>query len=36
MWSAMISSPLRDNLEADLGMCYNVTAPLDLISFEKK
>ncbi|MDE6108444.1 MAG: phosphopentomutase [Oscillospiraceae bacterium] len=26
---------IADNLEADLGMCYNVTAPLDLISFEK-
>lgn len=25
-----------DNLEADLGMCYNVTAPLDFISFEKE
>lgn len=25
-----------DNLEADLGMCYNVTAPLDYISFEKE
>lgn len=27
---------IADNLEADLGMCYNVTAPLDLISFEKE
>lgn len=27
---------VADNLEADLGMCYNVTAPLDLISFEKE
>lgn len=26
---------IADNLEADLGMCYNVTAPLDYISFEK-
>lgn len=26
---------IADNLEADLGMCYNVTAPLDFISFEK-
>ena len=25
-----------DNLEADLGMCYNVTARLDYISFEKE
>ncbi len=25
-----------DNLEADLGMCYNVTAPLDYLSFEKE
>lgn len=25
-----------DNLEADLGMCYNVTAPLDFISFEEE
>ena len=25
---------VADNLEADLGMCYNVTAPLDFISFE--
>lgn len=25
-----------DNLEADLGMCYNVTAPLDFITFEKE
>lgn len=25
---------VADNLEADLGMCYNVTAPLDYISFE--
>lgn len=25
-----------DNLEADLGMCYNVTAPLDYIPFEKE
>ena len=27
---------IADNLEADLGRCYNVTAPLDLISFEKE
>lgn len=27
---------VADNLEADLGMCYNVTAPLDEISFEKE
>ncbi|ADL04598.1 phosphopentomutase [Lacrimispora saccharolytica] len=27
---------VADNLEADLGMCYNVTAPLDLISFEEE
>lgn len=27
---------IADNLEADLGMCYNVTAPLDFISFEKE
>lgn len=27
---------IGDNLEADLGMCYNVTAPLDFISFEKE
>lgn len=27
---------IADNLEADLGMCYNVTAPLDYISFEKE
>ena len=27
---------VADNLEADLGMCYNVTAPLDFISFEKE
>lgn len=27
---------VADNLEADLGMCYNVTAPLDLIPFEKE
>jgi len=27
---------VADNLEADLGMCYNVTAPLDYISFEKE
>ena len=27
---------IADNLEAALGMCYNVTAPLDLISFEKE
>lgn len=26
---------VADNLEADLGMCYNVTAPLDFITFEK-
>lgn len=26
---------IADNLEADLGMCYNVTAPLDFIPFEK-
>lgn len=25
-----------DNLEADLGMCYNVTAPLDCISFDRE
>lgn len=27
---------VADNLEADLGMCYNVTAPLDSISFERE
>lgn len=27
---------VADNLEADLGMVYNVTAPLDYISFEKE
>ncbi|MCH1941478.1 phosphopentomutase [Holdemania massiliensis] len=27
---------IADNLEADLGMCYNVTAPLDFISFESE
>ena len=27
---------VADNLEADLGMCYNVTAPLDFIPFEKE
>lgn len=27
---------VADNLEADPGMCYNVTAPLDFISFEKE
>lgn len=27
---------VADNLEADLGMCYNVTAPLDEISFEQE
>lgn len=27
---------VADNLEADLGMCYNVTTPLDYISFEKE
>lgn len=27
---------VADNLEADLGMCYNVTAPLDSISFQKE
>lgn len=27
---------VADNLEADPGMCYNVTAPLDEISFEKE
>lgn len=27
---------IADNLEADLGMCYNVTAPLDYISFEEE
>ena len=27
---------IGDNLEADLGMCYNVTAPLDLMPFEKE
>ena len=27
---------IADNLEADLGMVYNVTAPLDYISFEKE
>ncbi|MEY8352140.1 phosphopentomutase [Lachnospiraceae bacterium 54-53] len=27
---------VADNLEADLGMCYNVTAPLDFISFEEE
>lgn len=26
---------IADNLEADPGMCYNVTAPLDFIPFEK-
>lgn len=26
---------IGDNLEADLGMCYNVTAPLDQIPFSK-
>lgn len=26
---------IADNLEADLGMCYNVTAPLDEMPFEK-
>lgn len=27
---------VADNLEADLGMCYNVTAPLDFISFDRE
>ncbi|MCR4854945.1 MAG: phosphopentomutase [Erysipelotrichaceae bacterium] len=27
---------VADNLEADLGMCYNVTAPLDFMPFEKE
>lgn len=27
---------VADNLEADLGMCYNVTAPLDYMPFEKE
>ena len=27
---------IADNLEADLGMCYNVTAPLDYCPFEKE
>lgn len=27
---------VADNLEADFGMCYNVTAPLDYIPFEKE
>lgn len=27
---------VADNLEADLGMCYNVTAPLDYCPFEKE
>jgi len=27
---------IADNIEADLGLCYNVTAPLDCISFEKE
>ena len=27
---------VADNLEADPGMCYNVTAPLDFISFERE
>ena len=27
---------MADNLEADLGMCYNVTAPLDYMPFEKE
>lgn len=27
---------VADNLEADLGMCYNVTAPLDDMPFEKE
>lgn len=27
---------IADNLEADLGMCYNITAPLDYIPFEKE
>ena len=27
---------IADNLEADFGMCYNVTAPLDYISFEEE
>ena len=26
---------IGDNLEADLGMCYNITAPLDFMPFEK-
>ena len=27
---------IADNLEADLGMCYNITAPLDFMPFEKE
>lgn len=27
---------VADNLEAELGMCYNVTAPLDYISFDQE
>ncbi|MBQ3296077.1 MAG: phosphopentomutase [Erysipelotrichaceae bacterium] len=27
---------VADNLEADLGMCYNVTAPLDFLPFDKE
>ena len=27
---------VADNLEADPGMCYNLTAPIDYISFEKE
>ena len=27
---------VADNLEADLGMCYNVTAPLDYLPFDKE
>ena len=27
---------VADNLEADLGMCYNVTAPLDYMPFDKE
>lgn len=27
---------VADNLEADLGMCYNVTAPLDYMPFEQE
>lgn len=27
---------VADNLEADLGMCYNVTAPLDFIDFDEE